>query len=435
MLLAAGASSALADGPNTAAPPARTLSPADTTPCEGGGPGKVLILANTVSGGCSSPEAAAAIAQGLDVDIVDDAGWAALTQPQFDAYRAIILGDATCGGSADAAEANTGTWSPVVDGNVVVVGTDPTYHYSQGGSALISKGIAFAVADAAKTGAYITLSCYYHGVAPSTPVPLLDGFGDFTVTGVGCFNNAHIVATHPALTGLTDATLSGWSCSVHEAFDSWPTLSFEVLAIAEDFGAAFTAPDGSVGTPYILARGVDVISDIVLTPDDATTELDDTHTVTATINLDELAPAAEAPSLEGFEVTFKVIDGPNAGVTGTDTTNAAGIATFTYGSEELGTDTLEATFVDLRDRTQRSNRVTNTWVEPTVETTTTLPVTTTTIKVLPTILERPRADTGGELAATGNSRDLVTMAGLALFLGGLAFAFGQPVISERRRRR
>jgi hypothetical protein len=72
---------------------------------------------------------------------------------------------------------------------------------------------------------------------------------------VGCWNDAHIVATHPALDGLTDANLSNWSCSVHEAFDSVPS-GFLTLAIAEGAGPSQTTfPDGSVGTPYILARG------------------------------------------------------------------------------------------------------------------------------------------------------------------------------------
>lgn len=91
-------------------------------------------------------------------------------------------------------------------------------------------------------------------------MPLLGGFGTFTATGVGCFNSAHIVATHPALTGLTDSTLSNWSCSVHEAFDSWP-LSFEVLAIAQGIGTVFTtvvqmvaAGQGCTLLPAIAAR-------------------------------------------------------------------------------------------------------------------------------------------------------------------------------------
>jgi hypothetical protein len=225
----------------------------------------------------------------------------------------------------------------------------------------MEKAAAFTVAETGKTGAYISLSCYYHGTAAMTPVPLLDGFGTFTATGVGCYNDAHIVATHPALDGLTDATLSNWSCSVHEAFDSWP-VSFEVLAIAEGIGSSFTAPDGSVGTPYILARGVEVISDIDLAPAEATNPIGTSHTLTATVTTDDPAPGT--PVVDAT-VTFSVIDGPHTGATGTDVTNSAGQATFSYTGTLVGTDTIEATFVDSAGRTQRSNRVLKHWEERT----------------------------------------------------------------------
>lgn len=216
----------------------------------------VLILGSTVSGGASSREATAAVALGFSVEVVSNGTWAEMTADEFGSYRAIVLGDATCGGSTSTFTANEETWGPEVDGNVVLIGTDPIFHQSQGGGTLTDKGIAFAVDQAGKTGLYATLSCYYHATAPSTPVPAFDslsGAGDFTVTGVGCYNDAHIVAAHPALAGLTDEDLSDWSCSVHEAFDSWPS-DFQVLAIAEGVGN-YRAADGSTGTPYILARG------------------------------------------------------------------------------------------------------------------------------------------------------------------------------------
>jgi cysteine-rich repeat protein len=87
---------------------------------------------------------------------------------------------------------------------------------------------------------------------------VLDPFGSFTVLGQFLFSscpaNSHIVAVHPALSGITDATLSNWGCSAHEAFDTFPS-DFLVLAINSDISQTFTAPDGTVGGPYILARG------------------------------------------------------------------------------------------------------------------------------------------------------------------------------------
>ncbi len=226
--------------------------------------GKVLILNSTVTGGAGSPEALAAIAAGHGVDVVNDATWAAMTGPQFAAYDALVLGDATCGGigNAAAAIANAAIWGPAVTGNVIIVGTDPVFHLGQGGGQLTTSGVKFAAAAAGKTGAYIALSCYYHDTSPATPVPLLNaslGAG-FTVTGVGCYNDAHIVAAHPALVGLTDASLSNWSCSVHEAFDGFPA-GYLPLAIARDpvggpkLPGSKNFPDGSSGVPYVLARG------------------------------------------------------------------------------------------------------------------------------------------------------------------------------------
>ncbi|MBI4311894.1 MAG: hypothetical protein HY681_08935, partial [Chloroflexi bacterium] len=320
----------------------------------------VLILEGTVSGGASSPEGQAAAALGHTVTVVDNATWASMTAAQFAAYRAIILGDPTCNSSPLAtAAANAGVWGPVITGNVIINGTDPVYHLGQGGGELTNKGVAFAVDEPNKTGAYISLSCNYHGTAPNTAVPVLDAFspGGFTAMGVGCYNNAHIVAAHPALAGLTDATLSNWSCSVHEAFDKWP-VDFAVLAIAKDIGSSYTAPDGSVGTPYILARGekLVVISDIKLEPVASTNPVGSPHTLTAIVTEDE------AP-LSGTTVTFKVLDGPNKGLIGTGMTNAGGKAIFTYTGTVVGKDFIVATFVDSTGATQSSSVVSKECVE------------------------------------------------------------------------
>ncbi|KAH0555802.1 hypothetical protein GP486_006252, partial [Trichoglossum hirsutum] len=86
-------------------------------------------------------------------------------------------------------------------------------------------------------------------------------FGDFTVRGnLDCYNNAHIVASSPALGSLDDTALSNWSCSVHEAFSQYPSLGvngFQALAIAKDIigDGSQTFGDGTIGLPYILSRG------------------------------------------------------------------------------------------------------------------------------------------------------------------------------------
>jgi cysteine-rich repeat protein len=159
-------------------------------------------------------------------------------------------------------------WSAAITGNIVVIGTDPTYHSTfngmpQGGNQVAQSGIAFAAADD-QAGAYITLSCYYDGAPPNAPVPLLDQFGAFTVQSAACWNAAHIVASHDALAGLTDASLSNWSCSSHEVFNSFPA-NFLPLVIAEEYncpsppGTGQHFGDGTCGTPYVLARGEELV--------------------------------------------------------------------------------------------------------------------------------------------------------------------------------
>jgi hypothetical protein len=225
----------------------------------------VLILDSSVTGGMSSLEALTVVNDlGLTVDLVSDATWASMTAADFASYRAIVVGDPTCGFVSPVVSANACLWNAQVDGNVIIISTDPVYHQAQGGAQLVKSGIAYAAADPTKTGAYICISCEYSSSPAGTPVTELAGFcggcpsNCFTTTGaLGCFNNTHIVATHPALTGLTDADLANWSCSVHGVFDTWAP-GFIPLAIALDPAGPFTAGDGTVGYPYIVARGDDL---------------------------------------------------------------------------------------------------------------------------------------------------------------------------------
>jgi hypothetical protein len=317
---------------------------------------KVLILDTTVTGGSASIEATEAASKGMGVDVVDAATWSAMTTAQFASYQAIILGDPTCAGpgtaTVAAAESNAKAWGAALSGNVVILGTDPVFHAtygSPGGAVLTQRGIDFAIDQPGKTGAYIALSCYYHGTTPNTPVPLLDAInpGGFQVTGVGCYNTAHIVAASPALAGLTDGDLSNWSCSVHEAFDKWPG-NFIPLAIAKDFDSSFTASDGTTGPPYILASGNILSFPLSLSPLTASGTAGTTHTVTA-----QLLDSTTTNPVAGARLGFLVTGGPNVGVKGACSsgsvclTDSAGHVSWTYRSNgAAGDDTIE-TFVDL----------------------------------------------------------------------------------------
>jgi hypothetical protein len=284
-----------------------------------------------------------------------------MSADDFAQYRAVILGDPYCGYPASRAPqlTNGSVWGPAINGNVFIIGSDPVDH---GKTLVTQKGIAFATAAAGKTGAYITASCYYNGAAANTAVPWLNGLsalGNFTATGVsGCFDAAHKVADHPALTGLDDAYLSNWHCSVHEGFDHWPS-DFSVLAIASGQGNFFTASDGTFGVPYILARGEGLVikSDVQLTPATVSLNVNASQTLTATV-VSNAVPVADAA------VTFTIVDGPNAGRTATANTDGNGVATFTYSSSLVGTDGITAKFVDAANHTQTSGRAAVTWTVP-----------------------------------------------------------------------
>lgn len=189
--------------------------------------------------------------------------WNTMTAADFALYKAIIIPDPSCGNLSriDFLENTKAAWSPAIQGNIIIVGTDPSYHSQTepGAITLIDDGVRFA-ASGNGTGLYFSLSCYYESVAFAS-VTSLSLFGVINVRGeLACYNNAHLVADSTALGMLTDAALSNWSCSVHEAFTEYPTTGFyamEPLAIARDAtGTGVKAfADGSSGIPYILVKG------------------------------------------------------------------------------------------------------------------------------------------------------------------------------------
>jgi Ca-activated chloride channel family protein len=94
---------------------------------------------------------------------------------------------------------------------------------------------------------------------------------------------------------------------------------------------------------------------IVLAPQEAVNIVCTQHTVTATVTDAAGAPAA------GQVVTFTILTGPHAETTCQATTDDNGEASFTYTGTCLGTDTIQASFVNGQGQTVTSNEVTKTW--------------------------------------------------------------------------
>ena len=75
------------------------------------------------------------------------------------------------------------------------------------------------------------------------------------------------------------------------------------------------------------------------------------------------SPAPTATAVDGITVTFTATAGPNAGKTMQAVTDANGVATISYTSATVGTDTWEASFVDSAQATETSNTVQVGWTE------------------------------------------------------------------------
>lgn len=123
--------------------------------------------------------------------------------------------------------------------------------------------------------------------------------------------------------------------------------------------AVFTqngSSDDNIFFAYFDLSGAAIVgAGIVLGPATATNPVGTNHTVTATV-----VDAAGAP-IPGATVTFNVLTGPNAGVTGNAVTNASGQASFTYtDSGGAGVDQIQASFNDGQ-QVHVSNIALKTW--------------------------------------------------------------------------
>jgi len=169
-----------------------------------------------------------------------------------------------------------------------------------------------------------------------TAYPYLADLGTFTFARTS-YSNINPTPDGTAI-GITNALDV---CCWHDVYLTFPSF-LKVLA-RDPSGRAAAIGGGNV-----------VISDIQLAPASATGDTGTSHTVTATVNENNVA----AP---GKTVTFTVLTGPHAGTTGTSLTNSSGAATFSYTGTASGIDTIEASFVDSAGKTQTSNRVAMEW--------------------------------------------------------------------------
>lgn len=134
-----------------------------------------------------------------------------------------------------------------------------------------------------------------------------------------------------------------------------------------------------------------VVATITLAPATETNELGtpgQTHTVTATV------AAGSDGGVSGVTVGFEIDSGPNAGASGSDTTDAAGEATFTYAAAQglagLGSDAIEGCFTDSQG-TAACDNATKRWVDTTAPTVTCQPTANPSGDNVPAAGDNPKA--------------------------------------------
>ncbi len=217
-----------------------------------------LIYGPSLSNGASSMEVAQLEALGYDVTIATDAQWAAMSTAQFSSYGLLVIADPYCddvfGGALDSTASN---WTSAVNGNVVILGTDPAYHgqYLTGPVTLANHALAFAGSVPGETGLYLDLSC-----SSSSSQPVLDALESGFGIGHGSYNSnsTDVTAAGSAALNVSAADISNWHSSVHEYLGQWPA-DFTPLGIVQSSNGCatlVTTPGGLTGCPYIVGRGM-----------------------------------------------------------------------------------------------------------------------------------------------------------------------------------
>jgi uncharacterized repeat protein (TIGR01451 family) len=351
---------------------------------------KALILGSSVSNGSSSREAQRAAALGYTVDVVTDAQWGSMTAAQFADYRLIVVGDPPCSSLPEVVSENAGALADAVmaraggnarAGNRVLIGTDPVFHYTQGGNKLVDTALDFAQAQDGASGLYLNFSCGdpdYDEDEQDTPdgleklLPLLTIDPDAAWTEnptPPCGGAASVLSNADQFSTLKSSDLQGWGCSVHESFPTFPT-DWTALAIATDTATKPTCGKDvdtgltACGQAHVLIAGSGIVVEapnLDLSPAADTNPTGTAHTVTATVRDDEGVPVS------GIDVTF-VVTGVNGGAAGTCApsdcrTSANGQVAFTYTGTAAGDDTINAsiTFSESRQTATASK----TWVSGT----------------------------------------------------------------------
>ncbi len=181
------------------------------------------------------------------ITVASDAMWRSLSATDFQSYNAIWIDGANCAsGIANesiyaAATATRLTWSSVITGHFEIIGSDEDFHSSNPGAQKFIRNSYEYVTSGAGTGLFVSTGCVYYQAPAGTPVPWLQGIGDFRVTGDSCTDGQLLepgAGTHPLVVGVSPPTTTinlpgdlSWGCFTHSHFDHHPPSFQRIFSI------------------------------------------------------------------------------------------------------------------------------------------------------------------------------------------------------------
>lgn len=180
--------------------------------------------------------------------IATEAQWRAMTTEQFASYHALWIDGGNCATPSDRGnamfQAVTDTrlvWSPAITGHFELIGSDSDLHISHPGAQKFTRNSYHYVTSGAGTGIFVSTSCLFYQAPADTPVPWLQGLGDFRMQGVGCSDGQLLEpmsATHPVHVGISPPSSTivlpgdlAWSCFTHAHFTRHPPSFQRVYSI------------------------------------------------------------------------------------------------------------------------------------------------------------------------------------------------------------
>ncbi len=188
--------------------------------------------------------------------LASDAMWRSLTRADFARYNALWIDGANCTISSPtqaegvyAAVAETrDVWSSAITGHFEIIGSDSDLHLERSpGAARFVVNSYHYVTSGAGTGLFASVGCIFYEAPVDTPVPWLQGIGDFRVTGDGCSDGQvlepgaerhplHLGVSPPSSTLVLPSDLA-WGCFTHSHFNRHPPSFQRIYSIGSGEGS------------------------------------------------------------------------------------------------------------------------------------------------------------------------------------------------------